>query len=434
MKDIYIRCMGCPSLQINGTPISFHRSKAFVLIAYLHITSRAYSRDELGAFFWPDLDSKKAKANLRNILSECRTILGPEVLKTDNRTVSPGSFEIKSDYSDFLRLAESRDLEDLQRASEIYREGFLKGIEISKAPQFDDWQFEIQQQLEVRYINLLEKLVSEAHKCKNISLEISWLRKLIHTNPLYEEYHRLLIQRFSESGDYNSAVHQYEILKKYLKEDGSGPPESETMKLIQIIRKGKKQKNRTQADSPDIEKNPKKRNSIPGKRTYIGIASICILIISIFLLLVIHPWLPSPQQKISIAVLPFDFLCDDDNAQKFAENFTIEMINSLAKETYISITPAQSVVKYKESILSVKQIADELDVEYIIDGSAMSFAECVRFSVQLIDISTDECIWTGSYNCDMDNSLKTQLEVILYLKTNIKESLKTAAFRDLPQI
>ena len=103
------------------------------------------------------------------------------------------------------------------------------------------------------------------------------------------------------------------------------------------------------------------------------------------------------------------------NAHIFAECFTIEMINSLAEEKYLEVKPAQTVSGYKESILTVKEIAEELKVDYIIDGSAMSYDECIRFSVQLIEVRNDCCIWAGSYNCKIDNSLETELEIVKQL-------------------
>ena len=416
MKDIYIRCLSTPSVLKNGKPVVFQRNKSLVLFIYLHITGKQYSREELIDFLWPDLEPEKARANLRTVLSECRNLLGANIFLAENHLISLSPGCAGSDYKDFIEYSNSNNTEDLKDAEKLYDSSFLKATVIHKSSRFDDWQFEMQQQLEIKYSDLLEKLTRTANKEKDYNSEKYYLHKLIDSNPYDEQYYYRLIKLYSDSGEYKSAGHQYDNLKKVLKEDNLGEPDQKIQKLI-----AKNVENQKLMDHNHSEKT--RKINIKKKIIFAAIFSAAAIFLIIFFAVNHRKSIILQSKTVSVAVLPFNFMCNDENAHVFAECFTIEMINCLSEQSYLNVKPAQTVSIYADSILQIKEIADELKVDYIIDGSAMSYNECIRFSVQLIEVKKDRCIWADSYNCKVDNSLKTELEIINYLEKNIVKQL-----------
>ena len=416
MKDIYIRTLCRPSILKNGLPVVFKRNKSLILIIYLHITEKEFRREELADFLWPELDAEHSKANLRTVLSECRTLLGSSIFIVDNQFIKLNQNITESDYHDFYRLAESGDINKLKEAEALYNEDFLKGLLIHRSSVFDDWQFAEQQTLELRYLDVLEKLIVKISATNDSKTAIHYLQKAMSRNPLNENFYHRLISLYADEQDYNSALHLYNNLVEKLKEEKLGEPDIRIQKLISKIKEKQK-------ISEHIKPPHQRHISLPPKKL------ILILIITMFFVIVISTFHfgtsnQNSVKSISVAVLPFNFMCNDDNAQIFAECFTIEMINSLTTENNMEIKPAQTVIGYKETLLTIKEIGEELEVDYIIDGSAMSYDECIRFSVQLIDVESDNCIWTYSYNREVDSSLETQQEIIHALQTNLVQQLR----------
>ena len=305
MKDIYIRSLSTPSVLKKGTPVIFQRNKSLVLFIYLHITGKNYSREELIDFFWPDLEPERAKANLRTVLSECRNLLGTDIFVEQNRIIGLAPGYTGSDYEDFLELSDSTETEDLKQAEILYSGSFLKGTVIHKSGRFDDWQFELQQQLEVKYQDLLNILINAADKENRQDSEIYYLQKAIGTNPYNEEYYYRLILIYSENGEYNSARHQYETLKKILKEENLGKPEKKIQDLISTINENQKLEKHTHS-------NTTKKTRVLKRILIISIFAAAVAVFAVFISVNHNRSKILRTKSVSVAVLPFNFLCDDE--------------------------------------------------------------------------------------------------------------------------
>lgn len=79
MNRIYVHFFGTPMIYLDENRTSFPFKKAEALFYYLVIKKRAL-KDELSALFWPDIESEKARKNLRNSIYNIRNILGKDVL------------------------------------------------------------------------------------------------------------------------------------------------------------------------------------------------------------------------------------------------------------------------------------------------------------------------------------------------------------------
>ena len=100
----------------------------------------------------------------------------------------------------------------------------------------------------------------------------------------------------------------------------------------------------------------------------------------------------------SIAVLPFDNFSSDEEDQFFSDGITEDIIAQLAKNQELSVISRTSVMRYKGSNRGLKEIAEELGVAYILEGSIRKIGERVRIVSQLIDASTDRHLWAETYD------------------------------------
>jgi eukaryotic-like serine/threonine-protein kinase len=117
-----------------------------------------------------------------------------------------------------------------------------------------------------------------------------------------------------------------------------------------------------------------------------------------------------PEFK-SVAVLPLQNFSADPEQEYFVDGMTEAVIADLAKIKAMKVISRTSVMPYKNSKKSMREIARELQADAVIEGSVMRSADRVRITVQLIDASSDQHLWAESYERDLKNVFAMQGEV-----------------------
>jgi TolB-like protein/Tfp pilus assembly protein PilF len=113
----------------------------------------------------------------------------------------------------------------------------------------------------------------------------------------------------------------------------------------------------------------------------------------------------------SIAVLPFDNFSKDKDDEYLSDGITEDITMNLAKVKELTVISRTSVMKYKGSTKNIREIADELDVKFILEGSIRKIGERVRIVGQLIDADNDKHIWSDSYDRNMVDIFDIQADV-----------------------
>jgi TolB-like protein/DNA-binding winged helix-turn-helix (wHTH) protein/Flp pilus assembly protein TadD len=113
----------------------------------------------------------------------------------------------------------------------------------------------------------------------------------------------------------------------------------------------------------------------------------------------------------SLAVLPFENLTGDASKDYFADGFTDELITDLAEQTKIRVVSRSSVMRYKGTHRSLPEIAKELKVDAIVEGSVSLSDQQVRITAQLIEAASDRHLWAHSYERDRRDLFFVQSEV-----------------------
>jgi TolB-like protein len=97
--------------------------------------------------------------------------------------------------------------------------------------------------------------------------------------------------------------------------------------------------------------------------------------------------------KPSIAVLPFTNLSEDPKQEYFSDGITEEVISSLSKIPKLFVIARNSTFTYKGKPVKVKQVAEELGVKYVLEGSVRKAGDKVRITAQLIDALKGHHLW-----------------------------------------
>jgi TolB-like protein/Tfp pilus assembly protein PilF len=128
---------------------------------------------------------------------------------------------------------------------------------------------------------------------------------------------------------------------------------------------------------------------------------------------------PVPRIE-SIAVLPLESLSRDPEQQYFADGMTEELITNLSKISALRVISRTSVMAYKNAKKPLPQIARELNVDAVIEGSVLRSGDRVRITAQLVHAPTDRHLWAQSYERDLRDILALQSEVAQAVAREIK--------------
>jgi len=121
---------------------------------------------------------------------------------------------------------------------------------------------------------------------------------------------------------------------------------------------------------------------------------------------------PLPD-KPSIAVLPFDNMSGDPEQEYFSDGLTEEIITDLSKTPKIFVIARDSTFTYKGKPAKVKQVAEELGVRYVLDGSVRKSESRVRITAQLIDALSGRNLWAERYDRDLKDIFTLQDEITM---------------------
>jgi serine/threonine protein kinase/tetratricopeptide (TPR) repeat protein len=113
----------------------------------------------------------------------------------------------------------------------------------------------------------------------------------------------------------------------------------------------------------------------------------------------------------SLAVLPFENVSKDPAQEYFADGMTDSLISDLARIKALRVISRTSAMKYKGAQKSLPEIARELNVDAILEGSALLVGHRVRIRVQLVSARTDETLWSDRYDREMEDVLGLQSDV-----------------------
>ena len=125
----------------------------------------------------------------------------------------------------------------------------------------------------------------------------------------------------------------------------------------------------------------------------------------------------------SLAVLPLENLSRDPEQEYFAEGLTEALITTLAKIGELRVVSRTSAMQYKGVHKPLREIARELEVDAIVEGSVLRAGRRVRITAQLIDATKEAHLWAESYERDLRNVLALQSEVAQAIAREIRVKL-----------
>lgn len=129
------------------------------------------------------------------------------------------------------------------------------------------------------------------------------------------------------------------------------------------------------------------------------------------------------EDKPSIAVLPFATMSNDAEQEFFADGLVEDIITTLSKLSGLLVIARNSTFVYKGRSVDIREIAKELDVDYVLEGSVRKSGDRIRITAQLIDAESGAHVWADRYDRSIDDIFAVQDEITLIVAMEMQVNL-----------
>ena len=161
------------------------------------------------------------------------------------------------------------------------------------------------------------------------------------------------------------------------------------------------------------------RNKISQRMSKLGSRSLKNVRYPMDIYKIVMPWEKGSMENVTveppssqrIAVLPLTSMSPDASDEYFADGMTEEMISAISKLAHVEVISRTSVMPYKKLSKSVRDVAKELDVGTVLEGSVRKAGDQIRVAVQLIDAVRDRHIWAESYDRRLEDIFAIQSDI-----------------------
>src|SRR5215467_5877665 len=193
MSVVRVALLGPPAVSRDGVPVTFDTRKAIALLAFLAVTGREHSRDQLAGLLWPDADPVRAHNSLRRTLSVTAAQLNGGLAVTRS-TVGLADGIVTTDFAEFEELSRTADAASLERAVQLYRADFLAGFTVRDCAEFEEWQAAETERLRQLLARALQRLVSACVEAGALDSALEHARRWLALDRLHEPAHQALIR------------------------------------------------------------------------------------------------------------------------------------------------------------------------------------------------------------------------------------------------
>lgn len=368
---VFVHVLGNLAVLVGGQPVELPASrKTRALLAYLALASRPQRREHLCEVFWdiPDDPRGSLRWSLSKIRSAMRTD-GTDPIYASRDTVELVKSRFETDIAQVEYLAradlDSVETADLEEAAALFRGPFLADLEMPRCPGFDAWRVAHLNRMELLHVSLLQTLI-DRHRSEP-EAAFRYLAELQVLRPEDEEVREWASQ---------------------LARVAARPASSKPVDPV-----GARADTTPPGGENAIGNGPMTgRESAKGHDGQDRSAS-------------------AEERKPTIAVLPFSNMSSDADQDYFADGMTEDIITALSRIRWLFVIARNTTYTYKGQAVDVRQVARELGVRYVLEGSVQRAGNRIRITGQLIDGETGNHLWAERYDRELGDVFAVQDEI-----------------------
>ena len=376
-----------------GREIVISARKGRALLAVLAVSpSGSVSREKLAALLWSDRGEDQARSSLRQTLTVLRKelgALGANLLIADDQRVELARDIMEIDAASIISLSKENNATALRHAASLYRGEFLADGEVSD-PRFEEWLAGERSRFRDLMISILDRLLMLEPAVERVALA----KRLLALDPLREASHLFLMNAYADNGERSMALQHYSACRDLLKSELNVKPgqEIEQLRLRLMVNESATS---TASQSVSSSRPPQNRDA-------------------------------KLQAKPSIAVLTFTNLSSDPAQRYFSDGITADIVTELSRFHQLQVRAQRSSTNGERPIVDAAKAGNELEVQYVVEGSVRRLAQRVRINVQLVDVDTGEHLWAERFDANEDEIFTMQDHIVRSIAAQLSVRLQLA--------
>lgn len=390
--------------------------KRLALLVYLAAATPGpfHRRDTLLSLFWPDIDATRGRAALSRAVHYLRSALGDGVL------VSRGDEELgiagdrcTCDATRFRLLLDGNSPLD---ALALYRGDFMEGFFLSDAPELERWIESERQQLRAGAIDAARTLAISAESKGDVAMAVHWARQALSLAPYDEGILRRVLTLLQRSGERGVALELYQRFARRLHDDLELDPSTDTRALAESLASPPNDSAPPVMAVPTIYPPP---TPAPATQRSWHRRAAAVAAVSFVMLGAPLVWRSTfARQRSStdtrqhfIAVLPLANVGADTANEYFTDGMTDELIGALSQVRGLRVAARTSSFAYKNRSAPVSEVARDLHVDAVLEGSARQEGSRLRVMLQLVRAPEGYGLWSKTYDRERRDVLTLQREI-----------------------
>ncbi|MCL7937506.1 MAG: tetratricopeptide repeat protein [marine benthic group bacterium] len=352
-----LRLLGGAVLRTESGPVTgpaSYRHPVALLASLAASSSYTLSRAKLIGLLWPDVSESKGRNRLTSCLYHVRQAAGPGTLTSVGGALRLEPTAVRCDVWEFDEAIERGDD---AAAADLYAGPFLDGFYLDGASLFEQRMEKERHRLDRAYRSALQRLTEQAAGSGDAIKASHWWQERAIADPYDSTVASGLVRSLVAAGRRIEALKAADRHVEVLRQEFDAEPAEEFLALVRQLRS-------------DIK--------VIGDRAATAGSSL--------------PRFTGP----SIAVLPLEQLNDESDAS-FGEGIHRGLLTRLADIEGLGVIARTSVDQFRSQSRPASEIADELDVEWVLEGDVQQSGELFKLNVRLIDAARDRQVWGREY-------------------------------------
>ena len=397
-----VSLVGRFGLRFNGRPIELRTRKAGAVLGYLALSEmKRESRERLVGLLWSRSDEEKARASLRQVVRELRSVLeeaGYGGFVAERLLIGIDTGQVEVDIERVLQLAEGGRVHPLLLDIQQLDERLFEGLD-DLDPSFRVWVLAKRQTIHERLMRSLEAGLTATHVAADIRKKIA--TAIVNLDPTHEHACRYLMRAHAEDGDVAGALRIYKALWDRLDRDYGMEPSPQTEELVANIKLGV-------FDHAPADRSFSAANDEFSVRTVKGA--------------ILQPFVPmtpavNAPAKTRLVLRPFAMHGVDEDHSHLVQGFSQHLAACLVRFREWSVVdrpPAALVLPAPESA-----------PQYCIETTAYQVGGEINIVMVLRDDTTGIYVWSESFRLGLGNWFETQQRIIRRIATALNVQLST---------
>ena len=434
MTVLSLALLGEPRLSgPDGAEITVPSRKSMALLAYLAANrGRSASRERIMGLLWGDRFDQQARQSLRQTLYSLRKLLGPDgedALSVAGDTVSLNASLVRTDLSEFERLAVSNEPEAVAEAIRLYRGPLMAGFAIRDAA-FMEWLESERTRLQDLAASALYRIAKHYKAAASYDESLAMARRLLDLNPLREKAHRLIMRIHAKSGDRAQALLQYQRCADLLHRELGVEPDFITIRTYEEIKAS------GEAAEEEGEDDLHALHPVASAGSMPTAANVATSVDALAPVAASQRDAASSRNRPrgsffapdrpAVVVLPFTILGGGDEQEYFAQGITLDITTGLACWRWFPVIGASSSRSLTNAGSDPMEVARQVEARYAVTGTVRRSGDGVRITASLIDAPTGHNLWSGRYDATLDELFAVQDEITEKIVSSIEPEVQRA--------